>query len=130
MNKSIIEQVKIAFGKGNRLAAFFGAVLGAIIPASIWFIAHFDIDASKGFQISYALVAAGLMFSAKTVFDWGCMAFKQPLKAFGFVVLIEGIMTFSHLVWLSVVTLIVLMTINGIATGCNLVLDYRSNKKR
>jgi hypothetical protein len=67
-------------------------------------------------------VLGGLVFSALTVFRWGRLAFGSPVKALGFVVLAEGVMTFCSTAWLSVVALGYLVLINAIATGCTIAL--------
>ena len=71
-------------------------------------------------QKALYLVLGGLAYSAKTVWQWGTVAFQNAFKAFGFVVLLEGVMVTSHILWLSITALVYLMAINGIATGCNL----------
>jgi hypothetical protein len=62
----------------------------------------------------------GLVYSAKTVWQWGTVAFQNAFKALGFVILLEDVMVTSHIPWLSITALVYLMAINGIATGCNL----------
>ena len=60
-----------------------------------------------------------------TVFNWAKIAFRHPLKALGFVVLLEGSMTFVHDGWIGLPSLALLVFINGLATGTNLVNDSR-----
>jgi hypothetical protein len=69
------------------------------------------------------LALGGLLFSARTVYAWGRLAFQASGKALGFVVLMEGVMTMSHTPWLSPAALAYLVAINGIATGCTLSLN-------
>jgi hypothetical protein len=71
-------------------------------------------------QLSTYLVLGGLVYSAKTVYDWGSLAFKLPIKAVGFVVLLEGVMVTAKTPWLGVVALVYLIVINGVATACTL----------
>jgi hypothetical protein len=70
----------------------------------------------------WALVAGGLAYSAKTVFDWAALAFANALKAVGFVVLLEGVMVTAHTPWLAFAALGYLVAINGVATACRLSL--------
>jgi hypothetical protein len=74
---------------------------------------------------SSALVAGGLVYSAKTVWQWGRLAFACPWKATGFVLLLEGVMVLSRIEWLSVAALVYLVGINAIATGCLLARSDR-----
>lgn len=116
--KSVLNQIKVTCGNGNRRAACIGFVLGGIIPALTFFVDRYEIqhDASLLSQIPTYLVLGGMTFSAKTVFEWAKLAFYNTFKAFGFVVLLEGAMIFSGLFPLAVVALVVLVTINGTVT--------------
>jgi len=127
----IVDQVKEAAKKTNRIATVAGFVLGGFVPTASFTLAHFEVNASQPLwlQMPTLLVLAGLIYSAKTVFDWAKIAFKHPAKAVGFVTLLEGVMTFSHTHWLSAVALALLVGINGIATGCNLALDTKAARK-
>jgi hypothetical protein len=99
-----------------------GFLLGGFVPLASFFVAHYELttDAPLYSQKAIYLVLGGLAYSAKTVWQWGRIAFRNALKAAGFVVLLEGVMVTSRIVWLSVAALVYLMVINGIATGCNL----------
>jgi hypothetical protein len=128
----IVDQVKEAMRKQNRLATFAGVILGGFVPVASFTLAHFELRLDGSFisQIpTLFIIAAGLTYSAKTVFDWARVAFKHPAKALGFCVLVEGVMTFAHTTWLSAVALALLVTINGVATGCNLALDSKLARK-
>ncbi len=130
--KPIVEQVRIAISKGNKIAMAMGFLLGAIVPIATFSIAHYEVNAALPLylQMPSLLVLGGLCFSAKTVFDWAKTAFKHPVKALGFVLLIEGVMTFSTNYYLSIVALVYLIVVNGLATGCNLVLDYKAGRRK
>jgi hypothetical protein len=119
-NLGIVDQTLIATKKDNLGATTGGFLLGGIVPFLTFMVAHHDM---QGFLDPKALlVLGGLIFSFYTVNKWGESAFQSKLKAFGFVVLIEGTMVFSKIHWLSIVALIFLIVINGIATGVNLAL--------
>jgi hypothetical protein len=127
LTNSIVEQVRMAFQRKNRLAMVCGFVLGCFIPCATFFVAHQDVLANRLYWI---LVAGGLLFSAKTVFDWTKVAFQSSAKAFGFCLLVEGVMTFSTIVYLSWAALVVLALINGIETGCRLALNQKQYQKQ
>lgn len=118
----IVGQVRTATKPRHRLALACGFVLGGFVPTASYVLAHNEAPTRP---LMWCLVTAGLIYSAKTVFDWAKVAFKHPAKALGFVILTEGILTFANTWWLSLAGLAVLVLINGIATGCNLALDRR-----
>ena len=108
-----------------RLATAVGFLLGGFVPLATYWVSHNELGAEGPLylrMLTYAIVAGGLLYSARTVFAWGQLAFHVKAKAIGFVVLIEGVMTLSHTHWLSVMALVYLIAINGFATGCNLAL--------
>lgn len=112
----VIDQIRIAMK--NPLAAFAGFILGGFVPVATFSISHLDKTLNE--YVMWALVIGGLIYSALTVFGWAKSAFDNALKAVGFVVLIEGVMTLSGLPMLSYAALGLLVVINGIATGANL----------
>lgn len=124
---SIVEQVREAGKRQNRAATAAGFILGGFVPTASFILAHHEVDPMSPLwlQMPTLLVISGLVYSAKTVFDWARIAFKHPAKAVGFVVLLEGVMTFSQTVALAYVALALLV---GIATGCNLALDTKAAK--
>jgi hypothetical protein len=118
---NVVHQVRLALKPRYRLATCLGFLLGGFVPLATFFVAHQlstlePLYAQKGLY----LVLGGLAYSARTVWQWGRMAFANAFKAAGFVVLLEGVMVTSHIVWLSVAALVYLIAINGVATGCNL----------
>jgi hypothetical protein len=118
----IVDQVRIAMSRQYRLATLIGAALGAIVPLSTFAIVHVEIDPSANWyeQPDMLIVAGGLIYSARTVYQWGRMAFSSAAKAIGFTVLLEGVMTLSSQPWLSGLALVYLCAINAIATGTTL----------
>ena len=133
----VIEQVRKAFLRTNRLATFCGFLLGSFVPVASYVIGHYEAprtpaawNADPLSAAMWLLVAGGLLYSAITVFSWSKVAFKNPAKAVGFCVLIEGVMTFSHTYALALTALGLLIAINGIATGCTLALDQKTARVR
>jgi hypothetical protein len=123
----VVDQVTAAFRPRARLATVLGFTLGGFVPLASYVVAHFEIDRAVPVyeQVATLLVLGGLLYSAKTVYAWGKLAFRAPVKAAGFVVLLEGVMVFAHTQWLALAALTYLMAINGLATGCNLALDRK-----
>ena len=119
VSRGIIAQIYIA--AHNPLPAVIGALLGALVPSATFMVGHYEL--SSWTEPKALIVMGGLVFSALTVFRWGRLAFGSPVKALGFVVLAEGVMTFCSTAWLSVVALGYLVLINAIATGCTIALD-------
>ena len=118
----IMDQVRAATHKTKRLAMVCGAVLGGFVPIASYVLVHQEVQHTPALWV---LVTGGLIYSAKTVFDWTKVAFKHPAKAFGFVVLIEGVLAFSETPWLSGAALALLVAVNGISAGCQLALDAK-----
>jgi hypothetical protein len=114
MNTGILEQMREA--RRHVLAAVVGALLGALVPIATYTVAHLELAGWRDPRST--LVAAGLLFSAKTVWQWGRQAFACPWKATGFVLLTEGVMVTSGIQWLAQLALAYLIGINAIATAC------------
>ena len=123
----VVAQVREATKPRARLATVLGALLGGFVPTATYVVAHRELDASKPIyaQPGTLLVLGGLLYSARTVFAWGKLAFGEGSKALGFVVLLEGVLLASRTSWLSVAALLYLAAINGVATGCRLSLGDR-----
>jgi hypothetical protein len=117
-SRGIIAQIHIA--ARNPLPAVIGALLGALVPSATFVVGHYELTSWT--EPKALIVLGGLVFSALTVFRWGRLAFGSAVKALGFVVLAEGVMTFCSTAWLSVVALGYLVLINAIATGCTIAL--------
>lgn len=119
---SVIAAVRAAVAPESRLASFVGLVLGGFTPLASYVVCHSELPSAQGvyFATLLAIVAGGLLFSAKTVWQWGQLAFADPWKATGFVLLLEGVMVASSVAPLAYGALSLLILINGVATGCQL----------
>ncbi len=123
----IVGQVRAAFHPEARLATLIGACLGGFVPLAGYQVAHHEFSREAGlFQLAVPLVMGALLYSAKTVYDWGKLAFRSPVKAVGFVLLTEGVMITSSTAWLSVAALVLLAGVNAIATGATLSVERES----
>lgn len=118
----IVDQVRIALSKQFRLATTIGCLLGAIVPLATFAIIHIELSATEDWytQPELLIVVGGLIYSARTVYQWGKLAFSSWAKAAGFTLLLEGVMTLSSQGWLATLALIYLCLINAIATGVTL----------
>lgn len=115
---NVIAQIRAA--SKSPAALLVGALLGGFVPVASFVVAHYEWAAFWTLQT--LLVAGGLAYSAKTVYQWGKLAFQCGYKAAGFVVLVEGTMVLSATPWLSFAALAFLVGINATATGCTLAL--------
>jgi hypothetical protein len=124
---SVIDQTKVAFSV-SAIGSIVGIILGAVVPAFTFAEAHYELKDTL--SIYTLLVIGGLLFSAKNVYMCSASAFRDKLKAVGFVLLIEGGMVFSHIQWVNLVGLGILICINAIASGANLVVKPKEAKKQ
>lgn len=119
----VVAQVKRALRPSARTATVLGFLLGGFVPLASWVVAHREYETTIGlWQLSTLLVLGGLIYSARTVYVWGTLAFSSPLKAVGWTLLLEGVMVLSRTGWLSFSALIYLIMINGTATACSLTV--------
>jgi hypothetical protein len=116
----IVDQVRVALEPTYRLATCIGALLGAVVPVSTFAVLHGEVGDLAELDPRWLVVIGGLLYSAITVFRWGRLAFGSAVKAVGFTVLLEGVMTLSDQPWLSGLALGYLCLINAIATGVTL----------
>jgi hypothetical protein len=118
----VVGQIRFAFSKGAYLGTTIGLVLGGSVPVGAYVICHNELSSAEGWRWTalLLLVLGGLLFSAKTVWQWAAAAFQDAWKASGFVVLLEGIMVLAETTWLSWGALGLLIAINGIASGVTL----------
>jgi VIT1/CCC1 family predicted Fe2+/Mn2+ transporter len=123
----VLDQVAQATRSHNRLAFTVGGLLGGFIPVASFTICHYECEAQP---YLWVLVVAGFTYSAITVYQWATIAFKHWAKAVGFVVLMEGVIFFSHTLWLSYAALGVLVLINGISTATNLIADRKLARRK
>lgn len=127
-DRDVVGQIKLAFA--NPLPLLIGALIGALVPIATYTVGHAELDATGWASVPGAIVVGGCVFSAITVYKWGRRAFDSAFKALGFVVLSEGVMTFSHTPWLSVLMLGFLAVINAVANGANLAVAHLDADRR
>lgn len=114
---TVIHQVKRAFASGARVAGFTGLAIGGFIPVATYTLVHYECGTHP---LLWLLVAGGLLYSALTVYAWARAAFGSVYKAVGFCVLLEGILTFGHILALGLSALMLLVFINAVSAACAL----------
>jgi hypothetical protein len=122
---SVVDQARRATHKRNRTAMLLGGIMGAFVPAASYLLVHREVAERPTL---WCLVAGALVFSAPSVYAFGCSAFRSKAKALGFAVLVEGTMTFSGNYWLALAALAMLAAVNGVETGMNLAVEQRETK--
>lgn len=85
-----------------------GALLGGFIPVAAHTLAH---HSTMGWTLTGLIVAGCLLYSAPTVYQWAEKFGK--LKAFGFVLCLEGVLVASPVAWLSWCALGLLAGVNA-----------------
>lgn len=115
---NVVDQVGEAFRHGNRLAALIGMGIGSFVPLAGYLIVHLEVETRPGMWI---LVACEVIVSVLTVYEWAIQISRYALKALGLVILVEGTMLFTHVYWLGLIGLTILMLINGIAFAMSLL---------
>lgn len=114
---TVIQQVRRAFAPGARLAGFIGLGIGGFVPVATYTVVHCECAI---YPRLWWLVLGGLLYSAITVFTWASAAFGSRVKAAGFCVLLEGILTFGHTYSLGLAALAMLVFINAVSAACAL----------
>jgi hypothetical protein len=113
-SENLTDQLLFAFRRGNRFFAFGGLLVGGFIPLGSYTLIHQEVAAKP---YLWALVAGGLLYSSTSVFLWAVSYFHNKLKAIGFVILLEGILTLSSVEWLSITGLAILMSLNAVTAA-------------
>jgi len=120
---SLVDMVKKAFHKKNRIAMVAGSAMGGIVPIFTYLIKHHEVTSNPYMWI---FVTGGLIYSFNAVFDFAKIAFSSEIKAGGFVLLVEGAMTFSSTPAVFRTALVFLIVINALASGMNIALASKS----
>jgi hypothetical protein len=132
-NLSVIDSILKATKKTNRLGLTVGGMAGALAPVGVFSIAHVEgvLSAAPLWTQPMAFLAlGGLVFSALSVVTWSERLFRSRVKAIGWTVLCEGLMTVApdQLAWLSWLCLAYLVAVNAVSNGCNVALDRAESR--
>lgn len=111
---------------------YLGAILGAFVPVASYWLSHREIDPTRPLwsQLTTAIALGGLVYSGPTVFAWVKSFVGHPVKAFGFVLLLEGVMICSQTAWLALTALCLLVAINAGALSLKRSPVARKRSKR
>lgn len=104
------EAQKAVAAQKKTVGQFCAALAAGFLPIASYVIAHYE---SQTQPMLWILVAAALMFSAPTLAGWAQKWTGNAYKAWGFTVLLEGVMVFSHIQALSYAGLAILVLINA-----------------
>ena len=102
---------KVSHKRSRRQQAAWlgGLVVGGIIPAITYHVAHYQTETHPMLWLG---VAGGLAYSAPMCAEWFAR-YAGPWKAWGFVVALEVAMTFTPSLWTSLPALATLVGINA-----------------
>lgn len=123
--RSALAMIRATGKRENLLAALVGAAMGGFVPCATFAIAHFELSDRFWTDPKSCLVAGGLVYSARTVIQWGKRIMGDWTKAIGFCVLLEGVMVFSNQTALSHFALAMLIAINGVGFAVSLLNQDR-----
>lgn len=128
---SVLGQIRFCLKPENRFAMAWAALLATIVPLSAYWLSHFEVPADYAAGTTWKViiklifVLGALTFSALTVFEWSKRMTKDTRKAIAYTVLVEGAMLASDTNWLGWYTLGLIITINVVAYGVNLILGQK-----
>ncbi len=91
------------------LEKFAAAVAAAFLPVAVYYLAHVEAQSNP---YLWAIVVAGLAYSAPSVAQWANGWTRSMAKSIGFTVLLEGVLVFSETPALSLSALSILASIN------------------
>lgn len=109
-----IEQMRQAFRSENWLSAALGLFMGGLVPIAVYALVHNEVIYHPWYWL---MAMGGLAYSAISVYHWAESAFHMRIKAVGFVLLLEGTVTFSKETWLGLTGLAFLVLINGVSAA-------------
>jgi hypothetical protein len=102
--------IKINAAQKRTIGQAMASVASGFLPIASFVLAHYE---SKTNPLLWVLVAAALLFSAPTLATWAQKWCGNAYKAWGFTILLEGVMVFSGTPALSYAGLAILVLINA-----------------
>jgi len=91
------------------IGQLLAAAAAGFLPVASYWLAHEEVKQNAWLAV---LVVAALLFSAPTLAEWATKWCKSQWKAWGFTILLEGVMVFSHTKELAITALVILAAIN------------------
>jgi hypothetical protein len=119
MNTGILEQWRQA--RRHPYAALMGGLLGGFPPLAAYWTVHHDLSIHTARDLLHPMVpvvAACVLFSVSTVWEWGRSATRRADKPVYLVIALEGVMVLAPTPWLALLALLYLICINAVATAC------------
>lgn len=89
------------------------ALAAGFLPIASYVIAHIEAE-QAGKSYLYGLVACALAYSAPTLAKWAERWAGHVVKAWGFTILLEAVSVLSHIQWLNLAGLAILVIINAV----------------
>jgi VIT1/CCC1 family predicted Fe2+/Mn2+ transporter len=102
--------IKVSAAQKRTIGQFVAAIASGFLPIASFVIAHHEANTQP---LLWLLVAAALLFSAPSVASWAQKWCGNTYKAWGFTVLLEGVLVFAHHEALSIAGLTMLVMINA-----------------
>lgn len=102
--------IKVSAAQKRTIGQFVAAIASGFLPVASFVVAHFEAANDPKLWV---LVVAALMFSAPSVAGWAQKWCGSTYKAWGFTVLLEGVLVFAHHELLSIGGLVMLVAINA-----------------
>lgn len=102
--------IKVSAAQKRTIGQFAAAIASGFLPIASFVIAHHEAGADP---ILWVLVVAALAFSAPSVAGWAQKWCGHAVKAWGFTILLEGVLVFAHHEALSLGGLAMLVMINA-----------------
>jgi len=121
--KTLIDFVKFCFTRENIPATVVALIFGGFIPVAVWWLSHKQLNVASlktgdfNSVVAIPLILGGLVYSATTVVELSTLAFHKRAKAWGFTILLEGVLLGASTTWLSVTALIYLILLNAVGTA-------------
>jgi hypothetical protein len=125
LTTDIVTQLECAIRRPQ--ATLIGALVGGIVPCFAHTLVHKEVPAAVATghrtlaTLMIAVVIGCAIFSALSVYKFGCATFSDSRKALGFVLALEGVMLVSQSAT-SAVALAALITINALGNGSSIAL--------
>jgi hypothetical protein len=129
---TVLDQVRLTFSRKNILALVLGSFWAGTIPIFSFVISHYETNIPDLFNVDgwtykkmlmSLFVLGGLIFSFKSTFDLSKkFSHGDDWKAFGSVLILEGVLIFSGLNFVSILALILVVSANIVSAAVNLVV--------
>ncbi len=102
-------KLKMSAADRRAFSQIIAAVAAGFLPIASFVLAHTEVSANPW---KWLLLVAALTFSAPTLVEWAEKWCRGKYKAWGFTILLEGVMVFSSNQWLALSGLLILVAIN------------------